>query len=701
VGCERPRLHQQHAEKQFTNLLDETSTRPAGNITRRLSCTAMTLKRLLQWITGMGLALLVSIVLFVVFVDWNWWREPISRRVSSATGRSFVINGDLRLDLSLPPRMVASDLVFGNAAWSSEPTMARIKRLELTIDLFKLLAGRVEFPEIALSEPHLTLEVRPDGVPNWVFNEQDKNHPVDFPTIGVLTIDHGSVTYRDPQVDTALAFEVRTLADGKHSPEFRLEVDGKGRFKGLPTTLHAQGGALLGLRSAHHPYPISAKAILGTTRASIDGSLLDPLHLKGEEVNFTLEGSDLALLFPIIGVPFPPSPAYKLVGFLDRSGDVWTFRRFKGTVGQSDLAGDFTVDRGPRPQMISADLVSKQLVMKDLGGFIGARRGTQASKIRPPSNRVLPAEPFSLEKLQAANADVRFRGEKILTANLPLSRMSAHLLVNDGVLKLAPLDFGIAGGQLVSLIEMDGRQPRIAIHADITAKGLRLDQLFPHSRLAAPNTGTMGGRARLAGHGSSLAQMLASADGETALIMDGGSVGELLLRLSNLDIANSLLTMLGGDKQVPIRCMVGNFKAVKGNFTVQELVLDTLKVNITGSGHVNFTDESLNLRLVPQSKGFSLASLRGPIVITGTFKTPAVRPEMGGVIARGALAVALGAVTSGVGLLIPLLDFGEDKDSNCAALLAQARSDTGVKSSDLAPRSRNRGAPVRPRQPVP
>jgi uncharacterized protein involved in outer membrane biogenesis len=70
---------------------------------------------------------------------------------------------------------------------------------------------------------------------------------------------------------------------------------------------------------------------------------------------------------------------------------------------------------------------------------------------------VLPAEPFSLEKLNAANADVHFRGEKILTENMLLSKMNAHLTVNDGVLKLAPLDFGIAGGNLVSLIEMDGR----------------------------------------------------------------------------------------------------------------------------------------------------------------------------------------------------------------------------------------------------
>ncbi|HRD88794.1 MAG TPA: AsmA family protein, partial [Accumulibacter sp.] len=376
--------------------------------------------------------------------------------------------------------------------------------------------------------------------------------------------------------------------------------------------------------------------------------------------------------------------------FLNHDGDVWTFRRFKGTVGQSDLAGSFTVDRGQRPQMISADLVSKQLLMKDLGGFIGAERGTQPSRTSPPSDKVLPAEPFSLEKLNAANADVHFHGEKILTESMLLNKMNAHLIVNDSVVKLAPIEFGIAGGNLVSRIEMDGRHLPIAIRVDTTAKGLHLDQLFPTFRLADSNTGTMGGRARLAGNGNSVAQMLASANGEAALIMDGGSVGELVLRLSNLDMANSLLVMLGGDHLVPIRCMVGNFKAINGVFSVQDLVLDTPKVNITGSGNVDFTDESLNVRLVPQSKGFSLASLRGPIVIAGTFKSPTVRPEMGGVIARGALAVALGAVTSGVGVLIPLLDFGNDKDSDCALLINQAKADARVKSSDIAPRAGKR-----------
>lgn len=642
--------------------------------------------RSLKWVGGVFLSLTVLIILIVAFFDWNWLRDSIARKVSSSTGRSFAINGDLNVHLSLRPRIVANDIVLGNAAWSRDPDMATIKRLDFRIDILKLLAGIVVFPEMALSEPHIVLEVSKDGAPNWVFNEQDKNKPIELPTIGALTIDHGSATYRDPEIDTDLALDIKTQEGDKVNPESSLEVAGKGRFKGLPTTLHARGGALLSLRSVDHPYPIKASGMLGSTKASIDGMLLDPLHLRGEQLNFQLEGSDLALLFPIIGVPIPPTPPYKLAGFLDHTGDVWTFRRFKGMVGHSDVAGDVAVDRGKHPQMITAGLVSQKLDMKDFGGFIGADRGRQPSQTPPPSGRVLPAEPFSLEKLQAADADVHFRGEKIVTETMPLEKVSGHLLVNNGRLKLAPLDFGVAGGNLVLQIEMDGRKPRIVTRADITAKGLHLDRMFPASKLASASAGTMGGRAKLDANGNSIAQMLASANGEAALIMDGGSVSELMLRLSNLDIANSIGVLLGGDKQVPIRCMVGNFKAVDGDFKVEALVLDTPKVNITGSGDVNFTDESLHLRLVSQGKGFSLASLRGPIAITGSFKTPLVRPEVGGALARGGLAVALGAVTAGIGALIPLLDFGKDKNSNCTALMSQAKSDAGVKASDMAPR---------------
>jgi uncharacterized protein involved in outer membrane biogenesis len=628
-----------------------------------------------KWLVGIGAALLLLVATVSAF-DWNLARPSIARLVTRSTGRSFAIKGDLEVHLSLWPRIIANDIVMGNAAWSNDPTMAKIKRVDLTISILKLMIGRLSFPEISLSDFHVALEANKDGTPNWVFGKAGKKR--EFPDVGSLSIDNGTLTFRDPANNTNLSFVVNTV-DAKGGPDTLVEVKGKGRFRGMDAKLYVNGGALLALRRADRPYPIKAILTLGRTRASINGTLLDPLHLKKEKVNFILEGADLAQLYQITGVPFPPTPPYRLTGYLIQSGNKWTFERIEGKVGESDLSGDLSVDGSKTPQLITADLRSRSLEMQDLSGFIGA------DLVHGPRNKVLPTMPFSLEKIRAADADVLFKGEKIITAWLPIEEMDAHLIIKDGTLRLAPLNFKTAGGHLVTEITLDGRGSHIVTHADITAKGLHLDQLFPTSKMTGSNQGILGGRAKLDATGDSISQMMGRADGEAALIMDGGTISELLLRKANVDIANSFLVLLRGDKNVPIRCMVANFKAVGGDFKVQDLVLDTPKVNITGDGNVNFADESLHLRLVSQSKGFSLVSLRGPILVTGTFIKPKVKPDTTKVATRGAAAVGLAVVTVGVAGLIPLLDFGDNKDSNCAAVMDQAKSDAGIKQSDIAP----------------
>jgi len=629
-----------------------------------------------KWLIGIGAGLLLLVVLVRAF-DWNLARPYIARQVTSSTGRSFEIKGDLEVHLSLWPRITANDIVVGNAAWSKDPAMARIKRVDFTISIPKLMIGLLSFPEISLSDFHLAFEVNKDSTPNWVFGKSGKQR--EFPTIGSLSIDNGTVKYRNPTNNTDLSFVINTAAAAKGGPDTMAEVKGSGKFRGMYAKLYVSGGALLALRRADRPYPIKAILTLGRTRASINGTLLDPLHLKNEKVNFVLEGIDLAQLYPIIGVPFPPTPPYRLTGYLNHAGNIWTFKHFEGKVGNSDLNGDLSVDLNKTPQLITADLKSRSLELKDLSGFIGV------DLVHGPRNTVLPTMPFSLEKIRAADVEVLFKGEKIITQRLPIEEMDTHLIIKDGTLKLAPLNFKTAGGHLVTEITMDGRGSHIVTHADITAKGLHLDQLLPTSKVTSSSQGIIGGRTKLDATGDSISQMMGTANGEAALIMDGGSVSEMVLRLSNLDFANSFLLLLGGDKNVPIRCAVANFKAVEGNFKVQDLVLDTPKVNITGDGNVNFADESLHLRLVSQSKGFSLVSLRGPLLVTGTLMKPKVKPDTAKVAARSGAAVGLAVVTVGVAGLIPLLDFGDNKDSNCAALMDQARSDAGIKPSDIAP----------------
>jgi hypothetical protein len=93
-----------------------------------------------------------------------------------------------------------------------------------------------------------------------------------------------------------------------------LAIDGKGKYRGEATTVHAIGGAILTMGSAK-PYPIEATAASGNTKVGIKGTLVDPLHLTAQQLDFTLEGSDLAHLYPLTGIPMPPTPA-KLAGFL-------------------------------------------------------------------------------------------------------------------------------------------------------------------------------------------------------------------------------------------------------------------------------------------------------------------------------------------------------------------------------------------------
>jgi hypothetical protein len=54
------------------------------------------------------------------------------------------------------------------------------------------------------------------------------------------------------------------------------------------------------------------------------------------------------------------------------------------------------------------------------------------------------------------------------------------------------------------------------------------------------------------------------------------------------------------------------------------------------------------------------------------------------VAARVGASVGLAVATVGAAGLIPLLDFGDNKDSNCAALMDQARSDAGIRQGDGA-----------------
>jgi hypothetical protein len=81
----------------------------------------------------------------------------------------------------------------------------------------------------------------------------------------------------------------------------------------------------------------------------------------------------------------------------------------------------------------------------------------------------------------------------------------------------------------------------------------------------------------------------------------------------------------------------------------------------------------MDITLSPQPKDGSPASLRTHLHLRGTFGQPEIGPDMRRLAARGAGALAMGILNPLLAIL-PLLDEGRGKDSNCAGLIRQATS---------------------------
>ena len=644
------------------------------------------------WIV-LGIAAVIAII--VALFEWNWLRSPLATYLSGRVGRAVAIEGDLHGEWSWKPLFSAESVTVRNASWSSEPVMAQARRVDVRVDIASLFSRPVSLPEVTLVAPEVLLERDADGRANW---ELPGRGPSNIPVIGRLNIEDGVVRFLHAEVGTDVVVDVESSAspDSGTTP---VHFSGSGRLRNNPFTVEGDAATLLALEKGDRPYRVNASARAGYTSVRFEGTVI-PNNVDNVDASLTLQGRDLSQLYPIIPVPFPWTPPYRVSGQLKHTGKVWTFKEFTGKVGDSDVTGNFALDRGKTRPFVTADLVSTRLDYKDLGGLIGLPPADEPPSARTPeqnkeaakreaSGRVLPTRPYDLEKLRIADAKVHFKGKKFMASNLPLDNMNAALDLQDGVLKLQPLDFGVAGGLVTSTFVLDARDKVIKTNGDITVRNVELKQLIPGFKPPKGSAGKVGGRARLSATGNSIADMLGSSNCEVALISRGGEASALAVVLTNLDLARAVPLLLKGDENSPIRCVVADFVAENGTMAAQTLVMDTEAEKILGEGSIDFANERYDLTLNAKSKKASVVALRGPILIDGSFKSPKVHPAVAPIAVRVGSSVALGVAATPLAALLPLIEFGGATDADCRALMQDAKENVearALKQPSKAPR---------------
>ena len=666
-----------------------------------------TIQRHPAW-TGAGVFVALLIVLALVW-DWNWFRPMVASRIAEELERPVTLQHfDVENALSAQPTLVLDGVAIGNPPDFPEGTQTgTIDELRVSFDLRALVSSfgkKVIVSQLIVQHPEGDLRPGPKGNPNWTFPiAEDPAGNATPPRIGSLVITDGDFRFADPRLKADFRVKVRTQpADQKH--EQQIVIDARGTYGGQPLSGRFVGGSVLALRNSDKPYPVELTAQSGDTRVHLAGTIEHPEQLSGANLQLQLQGQDLADLYKLFKLPLQPSPPYTLRGHLDydSNGKRIRFTNFAGRVGESDLEGDFDVHRvGERP-LVTADLKSRNVRMADLGGFIGAPPGRKDAPTEGPKQRaehaeqaakptLLPDTPIDLSKVRSTDYKVHYRGEHIVTDWAPLDHIDANLTIDNGDIKLEPLDFAVGSGTIRMKIELNGRVNPIQAKADIDFRHVDFQRLL-QSTSFAKGIGVIGGHWVIEGTGNSLAQILAHSNGNLTLFMGSGNLSAILVNAAGLDIGGSIASLLGLPDMAKINCMVSDFALTNGVLDTRALVLDTDRGNVYGKGNIDLRNEGIAYQISEEGKHVSVGALHAPINITGSFKQPQVLPELGTLGARLGIAAALGAVFPPAGLLATI-QLGLGKDHNCGALIAAAQNQQPVTPQMAGPTTGTPNAP--------
>ena len=607
---------------------------------------------MLRWVLTLVLALGVVAVMGLTWLTWNDWnrsRAWVSAQVSEALGRPFAIRGPLDLEWEWPqqrettwrrwvpgPTVHAQDVLIGNPTGyeGRAPHLAHIGQVSADLALLPLLGRTIDIRRVALAEPDVRLERQKDGRDNWTLTFPKSSDRSNWSvSIGRVVLSDGRVAYDDAPRDLSVAGTLDTLApEATDGGRYGVGFEFSGWHAKAQVRGSGKAGELLSLKDERLDFPLQLQARAGRVWATAEGVIANPRQLSGVDFKVALRGGSLADLYPLTGIVLPDTPAFAtdghLVGQLKTRQAVWDYKDFTGTIGQSDIAGEVTYTSAEARPRLSGTLRSKLVRLADLGPIVGAKSNNPDKA--PRTGKVLPDDPFDTARWDKMDLDLRYTGQRIERPQaVPINSISTHAVLDNGLLKLVPLDFGVAGGHFKTQVQMDPRKQPMAVAVRGDVQGLKLSSLFPKVELMKKSLGDVDGGIAVDARGASVAQMAATANGELRLYVRDG---------------------------------VAHMRDVKIN-------TDDALVDITGTA--NLRTEQLDMDVNPKAYELKLFSLRTPLEVKGPFAAPKVGVKPGPLVVRAAAAVAALAVAPGALVLAPITVPGASDNASCAPLLKQ------------------------------
>lgn len=308
--------------------------------------------RYVKWIVLALVLLIGGLVAVALSIDVNRFKPQILAQAQSAVGRKVDVASDLKLAIFPKPAVTVKGVTLANPSWASRPNMLTVGEFSAELDLFALLGRQLKIDRLVLADVDLLLEKDRQGRANWEFGEPAKQAaqtqaPVQaeadgvtltMPTISDLLLKNIKLTYRDAQAgasnDVLLSeLSLKSNSAGMLAAKLAAKVDGN------DITADGTFGTLAEMMAPTKPWPVKLNLAIPNAglKATVDGSVKDPVGGKGYALKFTAEAPDIAKLAALAKQTAPSFGPLSAAGTLrDDAGEPGVFD-LKAGLGSDDI----------------------------------------------------------------------------------------------------------------------------------------------------------------------------------------------------------------------------------------------------------------------------------------------------------------------------------------------------------------------------
>jgi AsmA protein len=572
-------------------------------------------------------------------------KTRLTAALAAATGRDVIIAGPV--DFTFYPNMGfnAADVSIGNAPGGREARMLDARRMTIGVAVMPLFRHELEVVALHLIEPVASLEILPDGTPNWLLKPKPGTESagtfkpkLDQVRLRDVTIEKGKIGFYNALTHAAYAVDDAGATidlDGLDKP---LRIKGAGVYAGERAKIDATITTPQLLLAAK---PVNLALTLEAAPLSLRFEGVMQPGAKGLNGALTASGPDLRRLAAWGGHPIGQGGginSFSVRGQLVYGGHATQFNNAAVTLDAISARGDLMIETSAAKPLISGRLEVPTL---DLNPYLAkvntATAATGASpstapSAAPPANappRASGIQPIDVRAAGYDTAPLDYTGLRNFNANLDLStgvlqvhktridRARMTVVLIDGFLAATLTQMDLYGGQGHGAVRIDARGSPLRFEEQLDVDNVRSLGLFSDAFGFSALDATANITLNLAAEGLSQQDLISNLRGSGAFYFSKGAFkgidfGGLTRTVKNLMSGK----VTGPDAQTPFDQFAATVQIARGVLAFRDFKLDGPRLQVLGQGGIDLGRQSLDLRFSPRTvfardKNTGLASATG------------------------------------------------------------------------------------------